>query len=67
MSQLDTTYYVSNSLRLLIHKFGAKPIFEVHGTWYKNNIYSIFSALSIDVGYFVAQASKVQHLNAIKS
>ena len=44
----------------LIHKFGEKPIFEVHAQGTKIILCSTFSALSIDEGYFVAQASKVQ-------
>ena len=56
----DTTYYVSTSLRL-IHKFGDKPVFEVHAQGTKTILYGIFSALSIDVGYFVARALKVMH------
>ena len=56
----DATYYVSTSLKL-IHKFGNKPIFEVHAQGTKTILYRIFSALSIDVGYFVARALKVQH------
>ena len=42
-------------------EFGDKRIFEVHAQGTKTILYGIFSALSIDVGYFVAQALKVQH------
>ena len=49
-----TIHVVSTSLRL-IQKFGDKPIFEVHAQATKTILYGIFSALSVDVGYFVAQ------------
>ena len=56
-------YYIlfSNSfIQINIDKFGDKPIFEVHTQGTKIILYSTFGALSIDMGYFVAQASKVQ-------